>query len=165
MSEKSRRQLLKSIAAGSCANIAGKNLHESWSRPVVDSVLLPAHASTSPDTTGCSTVIVSCHTEGIYNGTYTMVDEWNGKPHYTNGTTHLYYYDANDGGERGWSLDNRDQSAETPPGGTDWYDGGWFDVDGAGYSGYCPPTGLLEWNDYGPDNLCIVLPSQSCNCR
>ena len=47
MSDKSRRKLLKSIAAGSGAVIAGKSLPESWSRPVVDSVLLPAHALTS----------------------------------------------------------------------------------------------------------------------
>jgi hypothetical protein len=47
MSDKSRRKLLKSIAAGSGAIVAGKSLPESWSRPVVDSVLLPAHAQTS----------------------------------------------------------------------------------------------------------------------
>lgn len=43
-----RRKLLKSIAAGSGAVIAGKSLPESWSKPVVDSVMLPAHAQTSP---------------------------------------------------------------------------------------------------------------------
>jgi hypothetical protein len=43
----SRRKLLKSIAAGSGAIVAGKSLPDSWSRPVVDSVLLPAHAMTS----------------------------------------------------------------------------------------------------------------------
>ena len=47
MSDKSRRKLLKSIAAGSGAVIAGKSLPDSWSRPVVDSVMLPAHAQTS----------------------------------------------------------------------------------------------------------------------
>ena len=47
MSDKSRRKLLKSIAAGSGAIVAGKSLPESWSRPVVDSVMLPAHAQTS----------------------------------------------------------------------------------------------------------------------
>lgn len=50
MSDQSRRKLLKSIATGSGAIIAGKNLPESWSRPVVDSVLLPAHAQTSART-------------------------------------------------------------------------------------------------------------------
>jgi len=47
MSDTSRRKLLKSIAAGSGAVIAGKSLPESWSRPIVDSVMLPAHAQLS----------------------------------------------------------------------------------------------------------------------
>ena len=47
-SNESRRKLLKTIAAGSGAVIAGKSLPENWSRPVVDSVMLPAHAQTSP---------------------------------------------------------------------------------------------------------------------
>lgn len=46
-SREGRRKLLKSIAAGSGAIVAGKSLPESWSRPVVNSVLLPAHAVTS----------------------------------------------------------------------------------------------------------------------
>lgn len=49
-SSDSRRKLLKSIAAGSGAVIAGKNLPENWARPVVDSVMLPAHAQTSSRT-------------------------------------------------------------------------------------------------------------------
>lgn len=47
MSDQSRRKLIKSIAAGSGAVIAGKSLPENWTRPVVDSVLLPSHAQTS----------------------------------------------------------------------------------------------------------------------
>lgn len=46
-SNDSRRKLLKSIAAGSGVIVAGKSLPESWSRPIVDSVILPAHAQTS----------------------------------------------------------------------------------------------------------------------
>jgi hypothetical protein len=46
-SSDSRRKLLKSIAAGSGAVIAGKSLPENWAKPVVDSVMLPAHAQTS----------------------------------------------------------------------------------------------------------------------
>jgi hypothetical protein len=46
-SNESRRKLLKSIAAGSGAIVAGKSLPESWSKPVLDSVMLPAHAQTS----------------------------------------------------------------------------------------------------------------------
>jgi len=42
-----RRKLLKTVAAGSGAIIAGKTLPENWTRPAVDSVILPAHAQTS----------------------------------------------------------------------------------------------------------------------
>ena len=54
-SNESRRKLLKSIAAGSGAIVAGKSLPESWSKPVVDSVMLPAHAQTS-DPCGALTI-------------------------------------------------------------------------------------------------------------
>lgn len=47
MSNESRRKLLKSIAAGTGVVVAGKSLPDMWSRPVVESVLLPAHAQTS----------------------------------------------------------------------------------------------------------------------
>lgn len=46
----SRRKLLKSIAAGSGAIVAGKSAPESWSKPVIDAVMLPAHAETTDDT-------------------------------------------------------------------------------------------------------------------
>ena len=48
-SNDSRRKLLKSIAAGSGAIVAGQSLPESWSKPVIDSVILPAHAQTTDD--------------------------------------------------------------------------------------------------------------------
>ncbi len=48
----SRRKLLKSIATGSGAIVAGKSLPESWSNPVVDSIVLPAHAQTSGNSGG-----------------------------------------------------------------------------------------------------------------
>ncbi len=44
----SRRKLLKSVAAGSGAILAGKSLPDKWASPVVNSVILPAHAQTSP---------------------------------------------------------------------------------------------------------------------
>ena len=50
-SSESRRKLLKSVAAGSGAVIAGKSLPDNWTKPVVDSVMLPAHAQTSPTCT------------------------------------------------------------------------------------------------------------------
>ena len=55
-SNKSRRKLLKSLAAGSSAIVVSKSLPGSWSKPVVDSVILPAHAQT----TGC------CDIAGTY---------------------------------------------------------------------------------------------------
>ncbi len=51
-----RRKLLKSIAAGSGAVVAGKSIPESWSKPVVDTVLLPTHAATT-ETTSCPATI------------------------------------------------------------------------------------------------------------
>ena len=62
MSDKSRRKLLKAIAAGSGAIVAGRSLPESWTRPVVDSVLLPAHALTS------NAVIYSAIVRGVFLG-------------------------------------------------------------------------------------------------
>lgn len=50
MSEQNRRKVLKSIAAGGGAIVAGKSLPESWSKPVVNAVMLPAHAETTDDT-------------------------------------------------------------------------------------------------------------------
>ena len=48
MSDKARRKLLKTIVSGGGAIVAGKSLPENWTKPVVDSVMLPAHAETSP---------------------------------------------------------------------------------------------------------------------
>jgi len=67
-SNDSRRKLLKSIAAGSGAVIAGKSLPESWSKPVVDTVMLPAHAATTAADSS-STDNDCCLTGGSYCGT------------------------------------------------------------------------------------------------
>jgi hypothetical protein len=56
-SSESRRKLLKSIAAGGGAVIAGKSLPENRTKPGVGSVMLPAHAETS---------LVCC--EGVFCG-------------------------------------------------------------------------------------------------
>lgn len=59
--ELSRRRLLRSIAAG--AGVAATTLPKTWVTPVVDSVMLPAHAQTSPTT--CSpTTFTSTQTSG-----------------------------------------------------------------------------------------------------
>ena len=62
-SNHSRRKLLKSIAAGSGAVVIGKSLPDSWSKPVVDSVVLPVHAQTSP-CTPCLVAALYCEGSG-----------------------------------------------------------------------------------------------------
>jgi hypothetical protein len=47
----SRRMLLRSLAVGGGAVVAGQSMPAQWARPVVDSVVLPAHAETSPGET------------------------------------------------------------------------------------------------------------------
>ncbi len=49
MSNVSRRKLLKSITLGSGTLLAGSSLPEHWTKPVVNTVLLPAHAQTTDD--------------------------------------------------------------------------------------------------------------------
>jgi len=49
-SSSKRRQLLKSIVAGSGTIAAGKSLPESWSKPVINAIVLPAHAALTDDT-------------------------------------------------------------------------------------------------------------------
>ena len=66
-SSESRRKLLKSIAAGSGAIVAGKSLPESWSRPVVDSVMLPAHAQTSTATSNYFGGVVEVGQGPVFN--------------------------------------------------------------------------------------------------
>ena len=57
----SRRKLLKSVVVGSGAVAAGKSLPESWIKPAMNSVLLPAHAMTTEidDSTGNVTTEVT----------------------------------------------------------------------------------------------------------
>ena len=65
-SSESRRNLLKSIAAGGGAIVAGKTLPEKWTAPVVDSVLLPAHAQTSPAPTTTAAPCTPCLVAATY---------------------------------------------------------------------------------------------------
>lgn len=58
-----RRKLLKSIAVGSGAIVAGKSLPESWSKPVVDTVMLPAHAATTDDTGSAPTPLPTSYND------------------------------------------------------------------------------------------------------
>jgi hypothetical protein len=70
MSDQSRRKLLKTIAAGSGAIIAGTILPDKWTKPVVNSIILPAHAqaTTQPPTAPtCQDDPTLC--AGTYTGT------------------------------------------------------------------------------------------------
>ena len=49
----SRRRLLKQLAAGGGVAVTAKSLPESWTKPVVNSVLLPAHARTTGEEPSC----------------------------------------------------------------------------------------------------------------
>lgn len=62
----SRRKLLKSIAAGSGAVVAGKSLPESWSKPIIDSVVLPVHAETTDSSGSSGGENTCCLTDGTY---------------------------------------------------------------------------------------------------
>ena len=45
--DKARRKLLKSLTLGSATAFAAKSLPETWTRPVLESAMLPAHAQTT----------------------------------------------------------------------------------------------------------------------
>lgn len=47
-----RRNMLKGITAGSGAVLASQALPEKWTKPIINSTMLPAHAQTSPSTLG-----------------------------------------------------------------------------------------------------------------
>lgn len=52
-----RRKALKTILAGGGVISVGSNLPDTWKRPVLDAVSLPAHAQTSPKDNGSVKVI------------------------------------------------------------------------------------------------------------
>lgn len=60
---KSRRLVLKSIVTGSAVTTAARSLPEAWTRPVTESVVLPAHAQASPPLSA-----LSCRVEDLATG-------------------------------------------------------------------------------------------------
>ena len=95
-------------------------------------------------------LIVSGHKDVIYNGIYTRGNEaWNDKAVYRNQLGRvIYYYDAKDGGEAGWSFDNRDQP--DTKGAKDWYHGGFLSIGAIpGMTGpaFPPLSAGVELND------------------
>jgi len=81
------------------------------------------------------------HPESYYSGVYERQSNIiNGKDWYRKigGTQRLYFYDKNEGGYSGWSLDDRIDN-----GGKDWFNGGWIPP----MSHNNIPFGTHEWND------------------
>jgi hypothetical protein len=70
-SKQSRRKVLKSMAAGSGAVIAGKSMPDQWAKPMVDSVLLPSHAQTSAV---CTIIGSVSATSGFFDGADSGLD-------------------------------------------------------------------------------------------
>ena len=71
-SGKSRRSLLKALSIGGTAALSSKILPEAWNRPVVASVMLPAHAGTSPPV--CSITNFRARTGYLYNSYTTFAE-------------------------------------------------------------------------------------------
>lgn len=65
-----RRRLLKNLASGAGAATVAQSLPEDWTRPVVDSVLLPAHATATGGITLAAQITYSDSSfdPGTYNG-------------------------------------------------------------------------------------------------
>ena len=142
-SSESRRKLLKSVAAGSGAIVAGKSLPESWSRPVVDSVMLPAHAQTSPSSppsplsctpSSVSTTAVSDDSQDdiyiIFDGTTVCTVETGAENLPTSPPNAVIGIDADPGDKNwdryyrgtGWTRTGTDSSGGNNPAGTYYVD-------------------------------------------
>lgn len=80
-----RRALLKSIAAAGTTAAAASQIPKKWSRPVVDSVLLPAHAQMSP-TMPIALSTFACTVTGLDANSNASTLVWG--PPVTSSTTH-----------------------------------------------------------------------------
>ncbi len=81
------------------------------------------------------------HPESNYSGVYERQSNIiNGKDWYRKigGTQRLYFYNRNQGGMKGWSLDDRIDN-----GAKDWFNGGWIDTGVPNDI----PFGTNSWND------------------
>lgn len=68
-SPEQRREMLRKILAGSGIVIGAGSLSGKWSRPVIDSVILPAHAQTSlSDPCALSVTVISGGVEVVVTG-------------------------------------------------------------------------------------------------
>ena len=80
---------------------------------------------------GFGNMTIEGHPSLEYNGLYEQSDNWNDQPHFINERSmHLYFYNQNEGGSFGWSLDGRNQTQLEVAGMKDWYKGGWMTCKG-----------------------------------
>ena len=69
---KTRRELLRSLVAGSAVVGGNKLLPETWSKPLTDSILLPSHAltTTEPPSYNAFDMDYNNSTDQIYDDGY-----------------------------------------------------------------------------------------------
>lgn len=77
-SNDNRRKLLQSITAGSGAVVVGKALPESWSKPAINSVMLPAHTATTNDSGSAGGDATENTYFGTASGVSIPVQSWSG---------------------------------------------------------------------------------------
>ncbi len=95
-----------------------------------------------------SSLTVSDHPNNLYNGSYELQGEMNGKPLFVNrNSAKLFYYNAGSGGAPSWSLDNRELD-----GTQDFYGGGWTRPPAGGGL----PTGTRRWVGVGRITIRLV---------
>ena len=95
-----------------------------------------------------SSLTVSDHPNNLYNGSYELQGELNGKPLFVNrNSAKLFYYNAGSGGAPSWSLDNRELD-----GTQDFYRGGWTRPPAGGGL----PIGTRRWVGVGRITIRMV---------
>lgn len=100
-----------------------------------------------------SSLTISGHPNNVYNGSYELQGELNGKPFFANNNSaKLYYYNAGSGGAPSWSLDIRELD-----GTQDFYGGGWTRPPAGGGL----PTGTRRWVGVGKITIQTTAPSDS----
>jgi len=88
---------------------------------------------------GPARIVITEHPYREYLGEYVRQSEIvNGRDWYrmVDSNHRLYYYAANQGGNPGWSIDDRQDT-----GARDWFNGGWYATHST------IPLGRREWND------------------
>ena len=92
---------------------------------------------------GPARIAITEHPYPEYVGEYVRQPEIvNGRDWYkmSDSNNRLYYYAANEGGNPGWSIDDRQDT-----GARDWFNGGWFSTTGPTF-----PLGRRKWKDLDP---------------